>query len=662
MPLESKSFGRALRSRALVLGACAALAACETRTDVSATGNAPPRYAHVYLTVQSLWFNADAAAAPSDTTWKKFDLGSPVTIDVIGALNGALASLASQLNVPAGTYAQMRLVLVDPSARLQGSAVSAGAIFNDEVDFFDNTGIEHILPLQTANSAQGIGTALTITVTEPSNSTSTTSGTTAGAAFIGTSSTSSSTSTGTTSTGTTSTGMTLFGTTSTSTALTPLATGSTSTALTPVSALGTTTTTTGTTATTTGTSTTTGTTTGLIVGETVSTAVTIDAKDELAPVNLSNQLGFVLNPHVSAYDLSQVGHIAGQVNATALPVIVGTGRPPAEVSAETLSSDGSRHIVVASTPLRSDGSFVLYPLPNSSTSSSSSSGSTYGTGSTGSAPSTTQYDLVIHGPGIGTVIVKSVSLTSGAPTGAATVQLGTIALVQTASYNVNVASSGALPPPGATVGFFQTLQASGEVPYLIERLPVDPFAGNFVSDQPISSANLSFAVYDSSFTVNTNVPVEGRGTYQVALSAPLYADGPLGATVTPPAVGSGGTSTFTAAALSLPAGASAASVSGTVNVATPDKYDRGELVLTHDGAIIATAPLDSYLSHTQSSATFLDSLPGGGSGGTYASGLYDAEVWVWNSTAPTVTLNREPSANPIDVRSGSASGVILNIT
>jgi hypothetical protein len=535
--------------------------------------------------------------------------------------------------------------------------VSAGALFNDEVDFFDNTGIEHVLPLQVANFAQGIGTALTITVTEPSNSTSTTSGTTAGAAFIGTSSTS----TGTTSTGST----TLSGTTSTGTALTPTATGSTSTALTPVSALGTSTTsTTGTTTTTTGTSTTTGTTTGLIVGETVSTAVAIDAKDELVPVNLSNQLGFVLNPHVSAYDLSQVGYIAGQVNATALPVIVGTGRPAAEVSAETLSSDGSRHIVVASTPLRSDGSFVLYPLPNGSGASSStgsSSGTTYSSGST-STSSSTQYDLVIHGPGIGTVIIKSVALTSGAPTSAATVQLGTVTLAQTGSYNVNVASNGALAPPGATAEFFQTLPASGEVPYLIDRLPIDPFAGNFVSDQPLSSANLSYVVYDSSFTVNTTAPAEGAGTYQVALSAPLYADGPLGSTVTPPAAGSTATSTFSAAALSLPAGASAASVSGTVNVATPGKYDRGELVLTHDGAIIATAPLDSYLSRTQSSATFLDSVPGGGSGATYASGLYDAEVWVWNSTAPTVTLTREPAANPIDVRSGSASGVTLNIT
>jgi hypothetical protein len=649
MPLESNFLRRALRSGALVLGACAALAACETRTDVSATGNAPSRYAHVYLTVQSVWFNADAAAAPSDTTWKKFDLSSPVTIDVIGALGGTLASLASQLSVPAGTYAQMRLLLVDTSARLQGSAVNAGAIFNNEVDFFDNTGIEHILPLQTANSAQGIGTALTFTVTEPTNSTSTTSSTTAGATFIGTSSTNSSTSTGTTSTGTTT-----FGTTSTSTSPTS------------TTALGTsaTTTTTGTTSTsTTGTSTSTGT-TGLIVGDTVSTAVSIDAKDELVPVNLSSQLGFVLNPHVTAYDLSQVGHIAGQVNATALPVIVGTGRPAAEVSAETLSSDGSRHIVVASTALRSDGSFVLYPLPNGSGSSSStgsSSGTAYSTGSSSSS-STQQYDLVIHGPGIGTVIIKSVALTSGAPTGAATVQLSTITLAQTGSYNVNVASSGTVATPGATAEFFQTLPASGEVPYLIDRLPIDPFAGNFVSDQPLSSANLSYVVYDSSFTVNTTVPAEGAGIYQVALSAPLYADGPLGSTVAPPAAGSTATSTFSAAALSLPAGASAASVSGTVNVATPGKYDRGELVLTHDGAIIATAPLDSYLSRTQSSATFFDSLPGGGASGTYASGLYDAEVWVWNSTAPTVTLAREPSANPIDVRSGSASGITLNIT
>ena len=49
--------------------------------------------------------------------------------------------------MPTGTYNQMRLMLSDTSADLEDSAQSAGAQFNNEVDYFD------------ANAAAPAGTA-----------------------------------------------------------------------------------------------------------------------------------------------------------------------------------------------------------------------------------------------------------------------------------------------------------------------------------------------------------------------------------------------------------------------------------------------------------------------------------------------------------------------
>ena len=60
-----------------------------------------------------------------------------------------------------------------------------------------------------------------------------------------------------------------------------------------------------------------------------------------------------------------------------------------QVAAEGLSSDGTRHVVAATTRVGTDGTFILYPL------------------STASGAAST-YDIVIHGPEIQTVIIKAV--------------------------------------------------------------------------------------------------------------------------------------------------------------------------------------------------------------------------------------------------------------
>ena len=50
------------------------LAGCAPKTTVSASGNVPVGYQHVYMTVQAVWFNANETAGPDDTTGIEYSL------------------------------------------------------------------------------------------------------------------------------------------------------------------------------------------------------------------------------------------------------------------------------------------------------------------------------------------------------------------------------------------------------------------------------------------------------------------------------------------------------------------------------------------------------------------------------------------------------------
>ena len=561
---------------ALALAACAALAACQTRTNVSATANVPAQYAHVWVTIQAVWFNSTAAAGPDDTGWQKFTLPATQSIDLVGLTGGVLSQFAQALKVPAGSYNQVRLLLVDPTATLTASAQTAGALFNDEVDYYDASGVLQQAQLQVPDSAQGIAVPVSLVVKALTGA-------------LGTIGTSTATATPTTTT--------TVSTTATATTSTPTI---------------------------------------------LSSAVVFDAERDLVPVALSGATAYLLNPHLTGYDLSQAGNIAGTVSVGALAVLPGSSRPDVEVSAETLSTDGTRHVILASAPVSSSGSFVLYPLSMPSGSS-------------------TQYDLVIHGGGVGTVIVQSVPVTSGAPTGSDTVQLGAITLAAANTYAVTAGSGTTLAPAGASVGFYQTLPGSSQVPYLIESRPIDPFAGNFFANPALSAAEISYGAYSAGMSLATAIPAQGSGTYSVALSASLYGDGALTSSVAPPGAPSTSAASLSPAALALPTAASAAAVASTITVTTPRKYNRGELVLTHDGSIIAVAALDAYLASSQSSPTLFAAVPGGSATSSYASGLYYAEVWVWNSTDVAGTFSRQPVAAAVDLRSSSSASVSVTI-
>jgi len=569
------------------------LAGCSVKTDVSVTGNSPALYSHVWITAQEVWFNTSAAAGPDDGGWVKFSLSTPATVDLVTDSGGNLGSLVTGLKLAAGNYSQVRLIPVDAAAALTSSAMTAGAHYNAEADFVDSGGTPHQLPLELLSPDQGIGIQGSLSV--PIGN--------IGAALSG--------------------------------ATTPTTSATSSTPSTTASATSSSTT-------------------------TASFALDFDAARDLALFTYggaSSPNGILMSSHASAYDLSQVGGISGQLTLTNLTGI--NGLPAIQVSAEVLSADLSRHVVVSSTPVHADGSFLLYPLATSS-----------------SNPPT--YDVVIHGAGIATIIIKAVqvspassstssttsaSTSSTSTTGSSatnTVSVGTLIPRSASAYTVNLGNaSGPALPAGAWVAFYQTLAAKGEVPYLIEASPIDPFSQTLANFNPtlanaqgLSTGTIDSGTYNASgatVTLVSAAPVEKAGGYLVAASAPGYQDGPLTTSVAAPQSGTTAPP-VTLPALTLAAGNSPGSISVSITQATAGKYDHGELLLGHDGTLIAAAPLDAALAQGPGATVTVNSV----SSGTPAS-LYYAAVRVWKSSAPSTTLHRQSYPTAIDLR-GSASG------
>jgi Domain of unknown function (DUF4382) len=568
-----------------VLLGCAMLAGCESRTNVSATGNTPAQFTHVFLTINQIWFNTSATALATDSSWSKFTLTTPQSVDLVTLNNGTLSQFASELKLATGTYAQVMLILADSTDPLDSSAQTLGAASNDEVDYLDTLDVAHTVPLAILNAAQGINISTSLTVASATSS----------GFGVPTSSTATNTSTDTE-------------IVTSSAATTPTATTSSS----PVVA-------------------------------TTSAIIDFDATRDLVPISLSGQPAFALNPHPQAYDEKYSGNIQGAVSLTAVSTLSPAGVPDVQVAAEALSSDGTRHVIVKTTRVDADGNFILYPLSTAS-----------------GAPTT--YDLVFHGPTIETLIIKAVPVTAGAP-GTTAAVLGTVTLTSAMPFLVNLNSSSPAAPTSSVIGFYQTLPLSSEVPYLVEMRAPDPISGVFASDQSLSSGSLQYGTYVSGATISlTSVnPSQGAATYSIAAINPAYGEAALGTTVTSPGTATATTALFTVSAPPLLSGSTANSITGTVSIASAGAYDNAELFLTYNGALVATVPLTAYLSGAQTTLTLTAVAPGGSSAATYVPGVYNAEVWAWNSSNPTSTLLRTPLATTIDMSAGNASGVTLSI-
>jgi hypothetical protein len=159
-----------LAAGSLIAAAGAGLVACGGGNDGSlpttpATGfvsvavtDAPTAdFAKVWITLREIRFHKLDFAHPEDRDWLRYPLAQPVTVDLAQLANGNLADVFRNIELPVGTYRQIRLMLVDDDAPLTASAQAAGLQYNDQVDYTDASGSARVAPLELGGVREGIG-------------------------------------------------------------------------------------------------------------------------------------------------------------------------------------------------------------------------------------------------------------------------------------------------------------------------------------------------------------------------------------------------------------------------------------------------------------------------------------------------------------------------
>jgi hypothetical protein len=206
------------------------------------------------------------------------------------------------------------------------------------------------------------------------------------------------------------------------------------------------------------------------------------------------------------------------------------------------------------------------------------------------------------------------------------------------------------------VNFFQTLGGKGEVPYVIESSPIDPFNQVLFNAQALSVGTVDSGTWSTNGTVTVvrAAPNEGAGTYLVAASSPGFSDGALSSKVSVSQPKSG-TAMVVVPALTLKSGASAGSLAAAVVSSTPGKYDQGQLLLSHDGALVAVAPLDAVLSQGTGGIVTVPGLPAG-----TTDAVYYATVRAWKSTDPG-SVQRQWYPQVIDLRTSTTASIDLTV-
>ncbi len=109
---------------------------------------------HAWITVKDLWFSQSKQSGPDQTGWEKFPLAAPVTLDLLDLSNGAISvPVWDNIELPEGTYEQIRIILAATEAPLAASATDAGLAYNNQVNL---TGDAAAYPLRIPGAQKGI--------------------------------------------------------------------------------------------------------------------------------------------------------------------------------------------------------------------------------------------------------------------------------------------------------------------------------------------------------------------------------------------------------------------------------------------------------------------------------------------------------------------------
>ena len=391
----------------------------------------------------------------------------------------------------------------------------------------------------------------------------------------------------------------------------------------------------------------------------MSVAVTVDGIHDLVQFAYGDannqQIGVLLNPHPPAYDVTTTGTIRGYRRSDE--------RHGRLERADRRAGDrrDSQHRWNA--PRRSpDACRWARTETSSCTRCPPPTPSTTSTGlTTTSRSTTTPYDLVIHGPQIATVIIKSIPVAAGDPSTTAAVSVGTVTPRAATPYTFNMAAGTVALPAGALVDLYQTIPANGEVPYVVDQVAIDPFSRTLLYNESVPTGTLDWGTYVSGANValTTVTPTQGSSVYFISAQARLFSDqGQLVATLSPPANGTGPVPVVMP---TLTPTAGSGSVSVTVAPVTAGKYDRGELIVSHDGAIVQTVAIDTALTQNGGATLTVQGIPAGGSASSFDNAVYYVSTRAWNSSDPAGTLQRQSFTTPIDLSSGSATGPTVNV-
>ena len=164
----------------------------------------------------------------------------------------------------------------------------------------------------------------------------------------------------------------------------------------------------------------------------------------------------------------------------------------AVVKAEVIGPDGSTRYVYKQTRVRADGSFRLYPLPNSSLIPTLFPKDTAGT-----------FDVVIVSDTTATVLTTGVPVTAGADTAIST-STAPIALAVSNSDTV----LGAIDPTSADARIRQTINGNA---YQIRRHPLNPFDGGYIFS--LATEASSFGAYSATLPIAYTADNSSKGQY-----------------------------------------------------------------------------------------------------------------------------------------------------
>ncbi len=374
--------------------------------------------------------------------------------------------------------------------------------------------------------------------------------------------------------------------------------------------------------------------------------VKFDATRGLTEFRRDDEPGFLLNASLTAFDEEDAGTIRGTLDLSRLgtpgtPGTIGLRRD-IHVTAQKLDSAAGRRVIVGTAAVGSTGNFLLYPLPLDDD------------------ERVTEYDLVVHGPEIETMILRDVPVSEGAP---GTAQpLAVLTLEPAQSFEANISATAPLASRGASVGFYQSLPGENE-PFLVGFANVDPLSGRFAEPVRLSRAGtVLHGRHESGFDLRSATPQEGAGRYAVAAFSPHFAPGAFADTTLRAPASASDTAAFTVPAPGLPATAVAGTVSTEVTVGTPARHDRGVLVLSHEASTVAVGSLDAMLQQSLGSAFIeLADVPAGGAAAPFDPALYRVEAWAWHSADPEDTFTRHAGEGVVDLRTGAVGAGAVTV-